>query len=204
MPQGAPFGFVLQASRRVGRWVQHKAAPQLHRSSEAVIQALTREQGRSQWTALTPSRRWSGVIIWTLVSVAGFGLVWASFARIDETVQAMGKLEPKGSTLDVKAPMGGVIKDILAKEGDVVDKDQVLIEMDPTAARARDDCTLHLQRCAFATRSGTTARRSWSLWPTCMLWKCPKGHTPSCDGPMTATRKRPSVLVTHPIAHFAC
>ena len=150
MPQGAPLGSVLQASQRVGRWVQHKAAPQLHRTSEAVIQALTREQGRSQWTALTPSRRWSGVIIWTLVSVAGFGLVWASFARIDETVQAMGKLEPKGSTLDVKAPMGGVIKDILAKEGDVVEKDQVLIEMDPTAARARLDALVEVRERTLA------------------------------------------------------
>ena len=137
MPQGAPLGSVLQASQRVGRWVQHKAAPQLHRTGEAVIQALTREQGRSQWTALTPSHRWSGVIIWTLVSVAGFGLVWASFARIDETVQAMGKLEPKGSTLDVKAPMGGVIKDILVKEGDIVKANQILLRLDTEADEDR-------------------------------------------------------------------
>ena len=145
-----PLGSVSNASKHFGRWVKHKLAPRLHRTGDAVIQALTREQGRSQWTALTPSRRWSGVIIWTLVSVAGFGLVWASLARIDETVQATGKLEPKGSTLDVKAPMGGVIKAILVKDGDVVEKNQVLIEMDPTAARARLQALLQVRERTLA------------------------------------------------------
>lgn len=122
---------------RLDRWIRHQAAPRLHRGADAVIQRLTAEHGRSHWTALAPSRRWSGVMIWTLVGVAGTGIVWSSFARIDETVQATGKLEPLGNTLDVKAPMGGVIKAILVRDGDVVDKGQVLIEMDTTAARAR-------------------------------------------------------------------
>lgn len=145
MPPLPSPGTIRHASKRLGRWVKHEVAPRLHRTGEAVVAVLTREQGRSEWTALTPSRRWSGTIIWTLVSVAGFGLVWASFARIDETVQATGKLEPIGSTLDVKAPMGGVIKAILVKDGEIVDKNQVLIEMDPTAARARLEALMQVR-----------------------------------------------------------
>lgn len=150
MPSDTPIGSLRAASKQLSRWLKHDLAPRLHHAGDAAIQILTREQGRSQWTALTPSRRWSGAIIWTLVSVAGFGLVWASFARIDETVQATGKLEPMGSTLDVKAPMGGVIKAILVKDGEAVEKNQVLIEMDPTAARARLEALLQVRERTLA------------------------------------------------------
>lgn len=120
-----------------GRWIHHVAAPKLHQAADRLIGSITREKGRDHWTALTPSRRWSAFIIWTLVSVAGFGILWAAFAKIDETVQATGKLEPLGSTIDIKAPMGGVIKEILVKDGELVQKGQILIEMDTTAAKAR-------------------------------------------------------------------
>ena len=119
------------------RWLEHKALPALQRAGEKVVHRITEEKGQHHWAALQPSRRWSSWIIWTLVSVAGFGIVWASFARIDETVQATGKLEPKGTTKDVKAPMGGVIQSILVKDGEVVHAGQVLLEMDTTAAQAK-------------------------------------------------------------------
>lgn len=97
MASDAPLHSLRAASKQVSRWLKHDLAPRLQHTGDAVIQILTREQGRTQWTALTPSRRWSGAIIWTLVSVAGFGLVWASFARIDETVQATGSWNPWGA-----------------------------------------------------------------------------------------------------------
>ena len=34
------------------------------------------------------------------------------FTVIDDTIQVQGKLEPKGTTIDVKVPLGGVIKRI--------------------------------------------------------------------------------------------
>ena len=126
----------FQASKN---WWLHRGAPALHNVSERMITSLVKQKGDDQWTALTPSNRWSRYIIWTLVSVAGFGIFWAMFARIDETVQATGKLEPLGTTLDVKAPLGGVIKGILVQEGELVKKDQILVELDTTAAKARLD-----------------------------------------------------------------
>ena len=119
------------------RWLEHTALPALQRVGDKVVHRITEENGQRHWTALQPSKRWSSWIIWTLVSVAGFGILWASFARIDETVQATGKLEPKGTTKDVKAPMGGVIQAILVKDGQVVRVGQVLLEMDTTAAKSK-------------------------------------------------------------------
>ena len=67
------------------------------------------------------------------------------FARIDEAVQATGKLEPLGTTIDIKAPLGGVIKNIKIEEGQLIKKDQVLIVLDTTAAKARLEALLKVK-----------------------------------------------------------
>ena len=101
-------------------------------------------EGSSEWSALASSNRWNRYIIWTVVSVSGFGIVWSLFAQVDETVSATGKLEP-GTTIDVKAPLGGVIKNILVKDGQFVQIGQRLIELDTTAAQARLDALLDVR-----------------------------------------------------------
>ena len=118
-------------------WLQTKGLPGFQKRSTTLINNLTADRSRQHWTALRPSTSWSRRIIWTLVGLAGFGIVWASFAKIDETVQATGKLEPKGVTKEVKAPLGGVIRDILVKDGEQVQKGQVLLILDTEAAKAK-------------------------------------------------------------------
>ena len=118
-------------------WLHTKGLPGFQKRSSTLINNLTADRSSQHWTALRPSTSWSRRIIWTLVGLAGFGIVWASFAKIDETVQATGKLEPKGVTKEVKAPLGGVIRDILVKDGEQVQKGQVLLILDTEAAKAK-------------------------------------------------------------------
>ena len=129
--------FFTNLRKRLRTWTLDQLVPGIHNTASIFVDKLTHEDGSSEWASLVPSNRWNRYIIWTLVGVSSFGIVWAMFARIDETVSATGKLEPLGTTLDVKAPLGGVIKNILVKDGDVVKKGQVLIELDTTAAEAR-------------------------------------------------------------------
>lgn len=118
-------------------WLQTKGLPGFQRRSSHLIQRLTADPSRQHWTALERSSSWSRWLLWTLVGLAGFAIVWSSLARIDETVQATGKLEPKGNTKEVKAPLGGVIAEILVRDGDVVEKDQTLLILDTDAAKAK-------------------------------------------------------------------
>ena len=119
------------------KWLQYDLTPYLHKKSEHLVSRITYESGSNEWTVIKSSNRWNRYIVWTLVSVAGFGITWAMLARIDETVQATGKLEPLGTTIDIKAPLGGVIKNIKIEEGQVVKEGQVLLVLDTTAAKAR-------------------------------------------------------------------
>ena len=137
--------YILEKSKSTRKWIVYSFSPSVHRVGEKLIHKLTSESGSGEWTVIKSSNRWNRYIVWTLVSVAGFGITWAMFARIDETVQAPGKLEPLGTTIDIKAPLGGVIKNIMVKEGELVRKDQVLIELDPTAAEARLEALLKVK-----------------------------------------------------------
>ncbi len=53
-------------------------------------------------------------------------LVWASFSEIDEVVRGIGKVVPSGQTKILQNLEGGIISNIKVKEGDNVDKGQVI------------------------------------------------------------------------------
>jgi membrane fusion protein, type I secretion system len=67
--------------------------------------------------------------------VVGFGL-WANTALITGAVVANGIFVATGQNKIVQHLEGGVIKDILVREGHIVDADQTLVRLDDTNARA--------------------------------------------------------------------
>ena len=46
---------------------------------------------------------------------------------------ASGKLEPLGSVKDIQMPLGGVVEDILVREGERVQANQILLKLDTEA-----------------------------------------------------------------------
>ncbi|HEY9631991.1 MAG TPA: HlyD family efflux transporter periplasmic adaptor subunit [Coleofasciculaceae cyanobacterium] len=86
---------------------------------------------------LRQSHNWSRAILWTIVGVTTFGVIWASVAKIEQAVPAQGKLEPQGAVKDVQAPISGVVKEILVKDGQRVNKGDLLLRLDSTAAQAQ-------------------------------------------------------------------
>ncbi len=119
------------------RFINFKIVPKILNFTEKYNNRLINEEGSEFWSVLSTSQKWGSRIIWTLVGVTGFGIIYVSFASIDETIQSTGKLEPKGTTIDVKVPLGGVIKKILVKEGESVIKNQRLLRLDTTAAKSK-------------------------------------------------------------------
>ncbi len=79
---------------------------------------------------LQQSRFWARSITWTLMGVTLFGLGWLAFAQTEEIVTAPGKLEPLGVVKDIQMPVGGVVEQVMVKEGERVKKGQVLLRLD--------------------------------------------------------------------------
>ncbi len=68
------------------------------------------------------------VLMAFLVTITLF-LIWASVAKIDEIARGSGKVVPNGQNQVVQNLEGGIVSEILIKEGDFVEKDQILIKI---------------------------------------------------------------------------
>jgi HlyD family secretion protein len=79
----------------------------------------------------------------TLAGVAvllawGFGFgAWAAMAPLDGAVVAAGSFVATGQNKFVQHLEGGIVRDVLVQEGDLVEAQQTLVRLDDTAARAK-------------------------------------------------------------------
>ena len=61
-------------------------------------------------------------------------ILWASLAHVDEVTRGDGKVIPSKQLQLVQSFDGGVVSEILVREGQVVEKDQLLLKIDETRA----------------------------------------------------------------------
>ena len=73
---------------------------------------------------------WARSLTWVLIGTTISFIGWLAVAKTDEILVAQGKLEPIGKVKDIQIPVGGVVKKILIDSGDLVEKGDVLIELD--------------------------------------------------------------------------
>ncbi|MFM8605737.1 MAG: HlyD family secretion protein [Cyanobium sp.] len=115
-------------------------APNLFRQAQNGLERMIHTDNDD--VVLQQSRFWARSITWTLMGVTLFGLGWLALAKTEEIVTAPGKLEPLGVVKDIQMPVGGVVDEILVKEGDRVSKGQVVLRLDTVATRDRQQSIL--------------------------------------------------------------
>ncbi|NEQ29937.1 MAG: HlyD family efflux transporter periplasmic adaptor subunit [Leptolyngbya sp. SIO4C5] len=85
---------------------------------------------------LRQSPRWSRAVVWTIVGVTSALVGWACLAKVEVAIPAQGKLEPEGVVQPVQAPVGGVVAEIHAEEGEVVEAGELLISFNQKTSQA--------------------------------------------------------------------
>ncbi|PUE50684.1 secretion protein HlyD [Limnohabitans sp. 2KL-1] len=74
--------------------------------------------------------------LWVLGLGFGGFLLWASLAPLDEGVPSMGTVAIDTKRKAVQHLSGGIVKEVLVREGDEVKADQVLMRLDSAVSRA--------------------------------------------------------------------
>ncbi len=93
------------------------------------------------WSSLTQDlidtmpRVWTRGILYLLVVFAAIVLPWAMFSQVDQTGVARGRLEPKGKTFKLDAPVAGKVIAIDVKEGSIVKAGQPLLNLESDLVR---------------------------------------------------------------------
>ncbi|MDZ3994396.1 HlyD family type I secretion periplasmic adaptor subunit [Pseudomonas sp. Teo4] len=70
--------------------------------------------------------------IWGVITFFLFLIVWASFAPIDEVTRGEGKAIPSSKVQKIQNLEGGIVAEIFAKEGEVVEVGEPLLRLDET------------------------------------------------------------------------
>ena len=115
--------------------------------------------------AQSSGRRGMGVsrtmIFGTVVIALFFGAfgVWSAFAPLESAAIAQGDLSVSGERKTVQHLEGGIVTDILVREGDAVAVGQTLILLDDTRARARFFQLQGRNRSAVALKARLEAER---------------------------------------------
>jgi HlyD family type I secretion membrane fusion protein len=95
--------------------------------------------GMHQWHRSVPLSTWWPTMLGLGVLVLWLGCfgVWAGLAPLNGAVVASGTFVATGQNKLVQHLEGGIIRELLVKEGDLVEPGQALVQMDDTAARAK-------------------------------------------------------------------
>jgi S-layer protein transport system membrane fusion protein len=76
----------------------------------------------------------AGVIVFTFVVLGG----WSAVARIDSAVVAEGAVATESNRKTIQHLEGGIVREILVRDGDVVQQGDTLVRLDPTRNAATD------------------------------------------------------------------
>ena len=97
------------------------------------------------------------VMIWVILVLVILFFTWASVSQIDQVTRASGQVVASSRTQIIQSSDGGVSQEILVKEGDKVEKGQLLIKLDPTKVEA---AYLETRSKAVALRSAFSRLRA--------------------------------------------
>ena len=99
-------------------------------------------------------RKASRLLIWGAAIALISGLAWAGTMSLDEVTRAQGKVIPSGREQVIQSLDSGVLRDMRVREGAVVEKDQILFQMDDARSGAsyREANEKYLALLALSTR----------------------------------------------------
>lgn len=106
-------------------------------------------------------------MMWLIVLFFVIAIVWASFAKLDKVTSGSGKVIPSSQMQVVQNLEGGIVKEVMVREGQSVKKGQTLLLIDDTQAqsdfkgRAQDIASLQADQTRLrALLDAVTVKRS--------------------------------------------
>ena len=117
-----------------------------------VVQPNT--SGFGMKTVEDDERQASRFLVWATATTLVVALAWAGFFSLDEITRGQGKVIPSSREQVIQSLDSGVLREMMVREGDVVERDQVLLQMDDARSGAgyREANEKYLALVALAAR----------------------------------------------------
>ena len=123
---------------KASAWLRRKSAESVQKPKAALDRW---DQDLDDTIGVQPSKSLAKIITSSLVAMSAATFAWLAIATTDEVVKAKGKLQPIDDVKVVQMPLGGVLKEMLVRDGERVRKDQTLLRLDNEATLERAKST---------------------------------------------------------------
>ena len=100
--------------------------------TEERLENLPAPEASANWASML--RLGAGVIFFTFVVLGG----WSAVARINSAIVAAGTVAVESNRKTIQHLEGGIVREILVRDGDTVREGDVLVRLDPTRSAATD------------------------------------------------------------------
>lgn len=119
------------------------------------------------WAIAEQTPRGARVLVWTSVAAVFVLLVWANYAVLDEVTRGEGKVIPSRQVQVLQSLDGGMVSEILVKEGQTVKIGDLMLKVDPTrmVSSLRENRSQYLSLLAKAARLKALAEGSRFIPP---------------------------------------
>ncbi|MGL6071214.1 HlyD family type I secretion periplasmic adaptor subunit [Craterilacuibacter sp.] len=108
----------------------------------------------ADWAILEQKPQRPRLFIWLMAAVFVVAILWAALSKVDEVSRGEGKVVASGQNQHLQSLDGGVVSQILVKEGQIVEKGQLLLKVDNTrfVSSLRENQAQYLSQVAKAAR----------------------------------------------------
>lgn len=120
----------------------------------------------------TPASPVRAAMIWLICLLAALSLIWAYFGKFDIVATAQGKIQPIGRVKVVQSEEPGRVIVANAVNGARVEKDAILIELNPTTAKAEERAlALRLEALQAEIARRQTLNDVVGMWAQASAWE---------------------------------
>ena len=129
----------------------------------------------ADWARMEQEPLRARYLLRTIIIILVLLLIWAAFATVDEVTRGSGKVIPTRQVQVVQAVDGGVVAEILVREGQLVEKGQTLFRIDETrfVSSLRENRVQYLALLAKAARLRALAENTPFTLPAEILKEDP-------------------------------
>ena len=129
----------------------------------------------ADWARMEQEPLRARYLLRTIIIILVLLLIWAAFATVDEVTRGSGKVIPTRQVQVVQAVDGGVVDEILVREGQTVEKGQTLFRIDETrfVSSLRENRVQYLALLAKAARLRALAENTPFTLPAEILKEDP-------------------------------
>lgn len=108
----------------------------------------------ADWAIAEQTPSGARILVWLSVIAVFSLIVWAAFATLDEVTRGEGKVIPSSQIQILQSMDGGIVSEILVREGQVVKMGDLLLKVDPTrmVSSLRENQSQYMALLAKATR----------------------------------------------------